>query len=149
MDGTIRSVRAARPARNDAGAVQLFVWDAGAAMNRLAVLVALFAVLTLGSCNKTDNTYQGWIEANLIFVGPDEVGRVQTLSVREGDVVKAGNRCSRWMMICSRPTWPRSKRHWPTRSKHSTVLSSLQRPGPEPRRTSMPLLCCCVMRRRG
>src|SRR5262249_36475018 len=59
-------------------------------MNRLAVLVALFAVLTLGSCNKTDNTYQGWIEANLIFVGPDEVGRVQTLSVREGDVVKSG-----------------------------------------------------------
>src|SRR5262249_53956199 len=89
MDGTIRSVRAARPARNDAGAVQLFVWDAGAAMNRLAVLVALFAVLTLGSCNKTDNTYQGWIEANLIFVGPDEVGR-KTLSVREGDVVKSG-----------------------------------------------------------
>src|SRR5262249_2104554 len=82
MDGTIRSVRAARPARNDAGAVQLFVWDAGAAMNRLAALFALFAVLTLGSCNKTDNSYQGWIEANLILVGPDEVGRVQTLSAR-------------------------------------------------------------------
>src|SRR5262249_48882607 len=90
MDGTIRSVRAARPARNDAGAVQLFVWDAGAAMNRLAALFALFAVLTLGSCNKTDNSYQGWIEANLILVGPDEVGRVQTLSAREGDVVKSG-----------------------------------------------------------
>ena len=59
-------------------------------MNRLAALFALFAVLTLGSCNKTDNSYQGWIEANLILVGPDEVGRVQTLSAREGDVVKSG-----------------------------------------------------------
>ena len=34
--------------------------------------------------------YQGWVEANLIFVAPDEVGRVQTLSVREGDTVKTG-----------------------------------------------------------
>ncbi len=34
---------------------------------------------------------QGWIEANLIFVAPDEAGRVQTLSVREGDTVKTGD----------------------------------------------------------
>ena len=38
-----------------------------------------------------DTGYQGWIEANLIFVAPDEVGRVQTLSVREGDTVKTGD----------------------------------------------------------
>ena len=37
-----------------------------------------------------DTSYQGWIEANLIFVAPDEVGRVQTLSVQEGDTVKTG-----------------------------------------------------------
>jgi HlyD family secretion protein len=59
-------------------------------MKRLSVLCAFAATLTLAACSKTDNSYQGWIEANLIFVGPDEVGRVQTLSVREGDVVKSG-----------------------------------------------------------
>ena len=44
-----------------------------------------------GGLRQPDNLYQGWVEANLIFVAPDEVGRVQTLSVREGDVVKAGD----------------------------------------------------------
>ncbi len=57
---------------------------------RAAVVVALLAV-ALAGCNKTDDGYQGWVEANLIFVAPDEVGRVQTLSVREGDVVKKGD----------------------------------------------------------
>jgi HlyD family secretion protein len=53
-------------------------------------LAALLLALPLAACNKPDPTYQGWIEANLIFVAPDEVGRVQTLSVQEGDVVKTG-----------------------------------------------------------
>ena len=35
-------------------------------------------------------TYQGWIEADLVFVGPDESGRVETLSVREGMQVETG-----------------------------------------------------------
>jgi HlyD family secretion protein len=55
----------------------------------LAAAACLLA-LTLAACNKADTPYQGWIEANLIFVAPDEVGRVQTLSVREGDTVKTG-----------------------------------------------------------
>jgi HlyD family secretion protein len=55
----------------------------------IAAATALLALL-LAACNKSDNAYQGWIEANLIFVAPDEVGRVLTLSVREGDVVKTG-----------------------------------------------------------
>jgi HlyD family secretion protein len=58
-------------------------------MKRLAVF-ALVLASTLASCGRPDNGYQGWIEANLIFVAPDEVGRVQTLAVREGDSVKAG-----------------------------------------------------------
>jgi HlyD family secretion protein len=33
---------------------------------------------------------QGWVEADLIFVSPDESGRVETLSVREGDSVAQG-----------------------------------------------------------
>ena len=56
---------------------------------RLAAIVCLLA-LSLAGCKKNDPVYQGWIEANLIFVAPDAVGRVQTLSVREGDAVKTG-----------------------------------------------------------
>ncbi len=54
--------------------------------------VALLAALApaLAGCADKEPTYQGWVEANLIFVGPDETGRVETLSVREGDKVEAG-----------------------------------------------------------
>jgi HlyD family secretion protein len=49
------------------------------------------AILALTACSKaTDSGYQGWIEADLIFVSPDETGRVETLSVREGDMVEKG-----------------------------------------------------------
>jgi HlyD family secretion protein len=34
--------------------------------------------------------FQGWVEAQLIFVSPDEVGRIEKLAVREGDEVKEG-----------------------------------------------------------
>lgn len=56
---------------------------------RTAAAVCLLA-LALASCNDNPASYQGWIEADLIFVAPDEVGRVQTLSVQEGDTVKTG-----------------------------------------------------------
>jgi HlyD family secretion protein len=63
-------------------------------MNARAVTAA-FAVLALAlflsACNKEDQAWQGWVEASLIFVAPDEVGRVQTLAVREGDSVSAGD----------------------------------------------------------
>lgn len=52
------------------------------------------AVLTLGllhaGCNSNGGELQGWVEANLIFVSPDEVGRVETLAVREGDQATQG-----------------------------------------------------------
>ena len=35
--------------------------------------------------------YQGWVEADLIFVSPDEMGRIDTLFVREGSTVEAGS----------------------------------------------------------
>jgi HlyD family secretion protein len=35
-------------------------------------------------------TFEGWVEAYFVFVAPDEVGRVETLSVKEGDEVAAG-----------------------------------------------------------
>ena len=56
-----------------------------------ALLLALALPLTLAGCDPGPRTtYQGWIEADLIFVAPDEIGRVQTLAVREGDTVKKG-----------------------------------------------------------
>lgn len=54
-----------------------------------AALLALLALLVAG-CNDGEKTYQGWIEADLIFVSPDEAGRVETLSVREGDKATKG-----------------------------------------------------------
>ena len=54
----------------------------------LAVAVMLVAAFVLGGCdNNKEPTFQGWIEADMIFVGPDETGRIETLSVREGDQV--------------------------------------------------------------
>lgn len=35
-------------------------------------------------------TVEGWVEAEMIFVSPDETGRIEKLSVREGDEVAAG-----------------------------------------------------------
>ena len=56
---------------------------------RVAVAIALAAVLA--GCNQPkDPGYQGWVEADLIFVSPDESGRVTKLNVREGDQVKPG-----------------------------------------------------------
>jgi HlyD family secretion protein len=34
--------------------------------------------------------FQGWVEAYLVFVSPDEAGRVEKLGVREGDSVQPG-----------------------------------------------------------
>jgi len=49
------------------------------------------AVLLLSSCNQsTEPVFQGWVEAELIFVGPDENGRIETLTVREGSSVEKG-----------------------------------------------------------
>src|SRR6201997_2633651 len=60
------------------------------AMRRTLVGLALAAAL-LG-CNEARNPgYQGWVEADMIFVSPDETGRVTKLNVREGDEVKVGD----------------------------------------------------------
>lgn len=57
---------------------------------KLAALA--FAALALAGCNNHDeHKLQGWVEAELIFVSPDEQGRVEALKVREGDRVKQGD----------------------------------------------------------
>ncbi|HET9176653.1 MAG TPA: efflux RND transporter periplasmic adaptor subunit, partial [Pseudolabrys sp.] len=48
----------------------------------------MLAAFMLGGCDNGNNrVLQGWVEAELIFVSPDEQGRVMTLKVREGDQV--------------------------------------------------------------
>src|SRR5882724_6650915 len=55
-------------------------------------ILAVFALAAaLAGCNEhRDPGYQGWVEADMIFVSPDETGRVTKLDIREGDEVKAG-----------------------------------------------------------
>ena len=74
-------------------------------------MLAAVAVLALPSCNSAGEAdYQGWVEADFVFVSPDEAGRIETMTVREGD--HGGSRarsCSRSTTTCSRPTSTRSK----------------------------------------
>jgi len=55
------------------------------------IVLAGVLTLALAACSQSDDRgLQGWVEADLIFVSPDEAGRVETLSVREGDAVAKG-----------------------------------------------------------
>jgi HlyD family secretion protein len=57
----------------------------------LVIRIALVAALGLAACSRSnDQTFQGWVEADLVFVSPDDPGRVEQLAVREGDAVAAG-----------------------------------------------------------
>jgi HlyD family secretion protein len=60
---------------------------------RFPAVAALFlAALTLAGCDSSNpNVLQGWVEADLVFVSPDEQGRVELLKVREGDRVHKGD----------------------------------------------------------
>jgi HlyD family secretion protein len=62
-------------------------------MTRLpAFLFAALALALLAGCDNANNrTLQGWVEADTVFVSPDEQGRVEFLHVREGDHVKKGD----------------------------------------------------------
>jgi HlyD family secretion protein len=55
----------------------------------LRIFCLAIAVALVG-CNDREVSYQGWIEANLIFVGPDDAGRVEMLAVLEGDHIDKG-----------------------------------------------------------
>ena len=55
-----------------------------------ALLVVALAAALAGCKEKRDPGFQGWVEADMIFVSPDESGRVTKLFVREGDEVKPG-----------------------------------------------------------
>src|SRR5690349_16529318 len=56
-----------------------------------SLMIVLSALALAGCDNNSDHVLQGWVEAELIFVSPDEQGRVETLKVREGDRVQKGD----------------------------------------------------------
>ena len=61
-------------------------------MRILGLVTMVASALTLAGCdNNSDHVLQGWVEAELIFVSPDEQGRIETLKVREGDHVQKGD----------------------------------------------------------
>jgi len=56
-----------------------------------AFFLAALALALPAGCDKGNNhTLQGWVEADTVFVSPDEQGRVEYLKVREGDNVNKG-----------------------------------------------------------
>lgn len=62
---------------------------------RIAIAAAAIAAAAAGAyyylrAPSAPPAFQGWVEAQLIFVSPDEAGRVETLSVREGDAIESG-----------------------------------------------------------
>ncbi|HSI39295.1 MAG TPA: HlyD family efflux transporter periplasmic adaptor subunit [Xanthobacteraceae bacterium] len=57
---------------------------------RCTALMAALLLLLAGCGEAPPDRFQGYAEADLIFVGPDEAGRVTTLNVEEGDRVQLG-----------------------------------------------------------
>jgi HlyD family secretion protein len=49
------------------------------------------APLVLAGCAPTQSGYQGWVEADLVFIGPEDSGRLVELATAEGQSVKAGD----------------------------------------------------------
>src|SRR6266511_1292303 len=65
-------------------------------MKRIAALVAglvvVLIVLALTTFPANQNAdFPGYMEADLVLIGPEQGGRVATLSVEEGDHVKQGD----------------------------------------------------------
>lgn len=53
---------------------------------------ALVLALATGACKPgSDGSWQGWIEADMIFIGPEDSGRIVELAPSEGQQVDAGD----------------------------------------------------------
>src|SRR5262249_17324529 len=91
LERPVRSLRAARRGGAHARPSRYSVRRAEGAMIARAMPIVALAALLLAGCSVTDNGgLQGWVEAEMLFVGPDDPGRVETLAVREGDKVEQG-----------------------------------------------------------
>jgi len=56
-----------------------------------SIAILVLATGLAGCKDKREPGFQGWVEADMIFVSPDEAGRVTKLNIREGDEVKVGD----------------------------------------------------------
>ena len=56
----------------------------------MALVIGLVA-LALTGCKPVQRGYQGWVEGDFMFIGPEESGRITELAVAEGREVKAGD----------------------------------------------------------
>jgi len=61
------------------------------AVTGLAVVGIALAAFQYWGRERSELEFQGWVEAELIFVSAEEPGRLETLSVREGDSVEVGS----------------------------------------------------------
>jgi HlyD family secretion protein len=61
------------------------------AVTGLAVVGLALAAFQYWGRERSELEFQGWVEAELIFVSAEEPGRLETLSVREGDSVEVGS----------------------------------------------------------
>jgi HlyD family secretion protein len=57
----------------------------------LLAIVGAVATYRYFAVDSAPPQYQGWVEADFIFVSPDEMGRIETLAVREGSTIKVGS----------------------------------------------------------
>lgn len=63
---------------------------------RIALSCALLAVATLAGCSpQSGPAFTGYVEGDLLFIGPDEAGRVTGLPIAEGTNVTAGQTLAR------------------------------------------------------
>src|SRR4051812_26805034 len=57
-------------------------------MGAIRIVACIALGLALAACGKSEQgALQGWVEADFVFISPDEAGRIQALNVREGDTV--------------------------------------------------------------
>ncbi len=59
-------------------------------MSRTWALVLAVSLLLSACGNNKTGAFQGWVEADLIFVSADEQGRIETMMMREGDRAEQG-----------------------------------------------------------
>lgn len=64
-------------------------------MKRIALLAVVVAAVLffvpIYLNGHAERPYQGWVEADLLFIGPETAGRLADLTVKEGDPVEGGN----------------------------------------------------------
>jgi hypothetical protein len=100
----------------------------------IKALIAVAAVMAAGAVTATswhteprEPAFQGWVEANFVFVGADEIGRVES---------RPDRRCSRSMPISSATPSGRPRQASSTPSRRSIAPRSWSRAAPGRARNS-------------